>query len=89
MFNTFHAEYPFLRWPLDHVFHSRHFKLISMRRLPPIGSDHFPLLTELAYAPARKMQPDGLDADADDRDRGQSIMAEEGVRAEQVPQPGE
>ncbi len=47
-FNTFHAKLPFLRWPLDHLFHSEHFMLVKMRRLPKFGSDHFPLLIELA-----------------------------------------
>lgn len=47
-FNTFHAQLPFLRWPLDHLFHSEHFMLVKMRRLPKFGSDHFPLLIELA-----------------------------------------
>src|SRR5690606_24021909 len=29
MFNTFHADYWFLRWPLDHLFHSSHFTLVN------------------------------------------------------------
>ena len=44
---TFTAEYPLLRWPLDHVFYTPHFALMRMERLPNIGSDHFPLLAEL------------------------------------------
>lgn len=47
-FNTFHAQHWFLRWPLDHLFHNQHFKIRSMKRLAEVGSDHFPLLTELA-----------------------------------------
>ncbi|WP_339721110.1 endonuclease/exonuclease/phosphatase family protein [uncultured Paraglaciecola sp.] len=49
MFNTFHANYPVMRWPLDHIFHSQHFALASIQRLPSIDSDHFPLLSELVY----------------------------------------
>lgn len=49
MFNTFHADYPFLRWPLDHIFHSDHFTLGKIQRMPSINSDHFPLLSELVY----------------------------------------
>lgn len=51
MFNTFHVDYRFMRWPLDHIFHSDHFKLALIHRLPSIGSDHFPLLSELVYVP--------------------------------------
>jgi endonuclease/exonuclease/phosphatase (EEP) superfamily protein YafD len=51
MFNTFHAKIPFMRWPLDHVFHSRDFVLCDMQRLPAFGSDHFPVYVRLAYRP--------------------------------------
>ncbi len=47
IFNTFNAQHWFIRWPLDHVFASGHFKLGTLQRLPDIGSDHFPLLAEL------------------------------------------
>ena len=50
-FNTFHAKLPFLRFPLDHCFHSRHFRLVALRRLAAFGSDHFPLYLELSYEP--------------------------------------
>jgi len=49
MFNTFHASYPIMRWPLDHIFHSDHFELGKIQRMSSIDSDHFPLLTELVY----------------------------------------
>ena len=48
MVNTFHARIPFLRFPLDHVFHSRHFLLEELRRLPAFGSDHFAIYARLA-----------------------------------------
>lgn len=64
MYNTFHARLPGLRWPLDHLFHSRHFTLVAMRRLPDIGSDHFPILVELALSPGENDPDAGLDSDA-------------------------
>lgn len=42
-FNTFHAKIPLFRWPLDHVFLSKHFGLSEIHVLPGIGSDHFPI----------------------------------------------
>jgi endonuclease/exonuclease/phosphatase (EEP) superfamily protein YafD len=53
---TFHAKYPFLRYPLDHLFHSEEFRLVSMRVLDDVGSDHFPLLVVLSYEPGRKQE---------------------------------
>lgn len=47
MFNTYNARIPFLRWPLDHVFHSEHFKLVRLETGPGWGSDHFPVFIEL------------------------------------------
>lgn len=66
MYNTFHADYWFMRWPLDHLFHSDHFKLKSVKRLPGFGSDHFALFTELVYEVGVDIDQEGLDADADD-----------------------
>ena len=48
---TFHADYALLRWPLDHVFHSAHFRLQQLVRLPHVGSDHFPIFIRLSYEP--------------------------------------
>ncbi len=69
LFNTFHANYPPLRWPLDHVFVSCHFQLQDIERLPNVGSDHFPMFIELTYVPdaerpvIEKPQPEGNDLD--------------------------
>jgi CDP-diacylglycerol--serine O-phosphatidyltransferase len=63
MFNTYHADYFFLRFPLDHIFHSAHFKLIDLRRLPDIGSDHFPMYAALSFTPRKDaaQQPELLE----------------------------
>ena len=54
LFSTFDANNRLARYPLDHVFHTREFTLDDLRVMPYTGSDHFPILIELAYTPARK-----------------------------------
>ena len=44
---TFNANYPLLRWPLDHLFVSPHFKVMQLDLLPDIGSDHLPIFFRL------------------------------------------
>lgn len=46
-YNSFNAQNPLMRWPLDHVFVSEEFSLKKLERLPTIGSDHFPIYIEL------------------------------------------
>lgn len=71
-FNTFHADYPLIRWPLDHLFHDQRFRLVGMARGPNIGSDHFPVLFKIALAQSPKGadrlqdQKDGEEQDAKD-----------------------
>lgn len=76
MFNTFHARYAIVRWPLDYIFHSDHFTLVSIQRLAPFGSDHFALLTELAYTPHREDEQEALQPDAEDQSRADDIANE-------------
>ena len=88
MFNTFHAKVPFMRWPLDHLFHSAHFTVVSITRLPGFGSDHFALLSQLAYTPIRSQNQNGLSSDAEDEARADAIAAQKRVSAADVPEPG-
>ncbi len=88
MFNTFHAEHWFARWPLDHIFHSEHFTLSRIERLPYIGSDHFPMFVELLYAPADGADQEGLKADEDDHEVAEEKMDEQGVDEMEVHEPG-
>jgi endonuclease/exonuclease/phosphatase (EEP) superfamily protein YafD len=66
MYNTFDARIPLLRWPLDHIFHSDHFRLIRLQRLPYFGSDHFPMYMELSYEPEAVIRQEAPPADAED-----------------------
>ncbi len=46
LFNTFDANSIIMRWPLDHFFVSEEIAVIEFKRLPNIGSDHFPLFAK-------------------------------------------
>jgi endonuclease/exonuclease/phosphatase (EEP) superfamily protein YafD len=65
MYNTYNANTPFFRWPLDHIFHTDHFKLVELVRLPHIGSDHFPIYIKLEYT-ATKNGQEAPEADSED-----------------------
>ncbi|MFW5658309.1 MAG: endonuclease/exonuclease/phosphatase family protein [Bacteroidota bacterium] len=68
-FNTFHAGIFLLRWPLDHIFHTDDFKLIVMKRLGNVGSDHFPVYIKLHYKPrAVKHQEKSGPVDEDEKE---------------------
>lgn len=65
-FNTFHADYRLLRWPLDHVFHSRDFGLIEIARERHVGSDHFPMYIKLKYQPSVSNKHETPEADKEE-----------------------
>lgn len=85
MYNTFHAGIPFLRWPLDHLFHSSHFTIKNIKRLPSIGSDHFSLFTELVFNSVVVTQQEGLDADEQDYQVAEEMVAVQSVSKDDVP----
>lgn len=88
-FNTFHSDYWFARWPLDHIFHSRDFQLVRMLRLSHIGSDHFPLLTELALSSNHHANENDSHTDdtAEHHDLANDRIAKEDVAVSDVPNP--
>jgi len=85
MFNSFHARYRFLRWPLDHVFVSDDFVLHAIRRLPAFGSDHFPILITVSYAPRAAAKQEAPEPDAADHAEADDKL--ERVAAQPAPAP--
>ncbi len=75
-FNTFHADYFLLRWPLDHVFHTKDFTLIEIARERNIGSDHFPMYINLNYEPKAEL----VNEDTDEPAREEEEWAEEKIQ---------
>lgn len=80
---TFNANYPLMRWPLDHLFVSPHFELMELDLLPDIGSDHFPIFFRLCLkdqAANRRVhpaEPSAIEAEADGEVRDGKAEARE------------
>ncbi|RLQ21784.1 endonuclease [Seongchinamella sediminis] len=87
MLNTFHARIPVFRWPLDHLYHSSHFRVAEIRRLPYIGSDHFPLFTRLVLA-APEREPQRPPPAPEEVAEAREITAAGEVTVDSVPEPG-
>jgi endonuclease/exonuclease/phosphatase (EEP) superfamily protein YafD len=85
--NTFHADYPLLRWSLDHIFHSTDFGLVDMKRLDHIGSDHFPVYVVLQTTVFEQQQQE-LEQTEDDEEEAQQAIQEGIEKAEQEEKGG-
>ena len=74
LFNTFDARIPVFRFPLDHIFHSDSLRVVTMQRLPNVGSDHFPVYASLSYEPSAKREQEAPTADeADEQEANKTI----------------
>lgn len=67
-YNTFHAQHRFMRWPLDHIFHTDDFSLVKIRRLESMGSDHFPIGAILHWNPSAESRQDEPEADGEEKE---------------------
>jgi endonuclease/exonuclease/phosphatase (EEP) superfamily protein YafD len=76
LYNSFHAGYFFLRFPLDHFFHSTHFRLVDLKRLAYFGSDHFPMFIHLSYEPDAQRQQKAPEAGASEETEAAKKIAE-------------
>lgn len=79
-YSTFHARFPGLRYPLDHVFHSDDFRLVALSRLDYVGSDHFPVYVELSYEPEAAAEQEAPSESAADLREAHETIAEEKAR---------
>lgn len=75
-YSTYDATSWLLRYPLDYLFHSDDFRIVEIKRLEFIGSDHFPLLIELSHEPTAEPKQNAPDLDAGDiEDANQAVDA--------------
>ena len=79
-FNTFPTHLPFFRFPMDHIFHSTHFRLKSLEVLKSFGSDHYPIFAILSFEENRLHS---FNAEKDVRLEAQEKI-KEGLRQTQI-----
>jgi len=80
-YNSFHADKRLLRYPLDHVFHSNHFKVVALRRLRHIGSDHFPMFIELSYEPEVQAEQPAAELEHGDQEAAEEKLDDQAEAA--------
>jgi endonuclease/exonuclease/phosphatase (EEP) superfamily protein YafD len=85
--NTFHADYKFLRWSLDHIFHSTDFALVHMERVAHVGSDHFPVFVVLQTGRAFEQLQESLEQTDADEEEAQEAIQEGIEKAEREEKP--
>ncbi|QDU80084.1 hypothetical protein Pla110_18060 [Polystyrenella longa] len=74
LYPTFNAKSWIWQYPLDHLFHSDDFRLVSLLTLPSIGSDHLPLSVVLSFEPDAETTQSTPDLDAgDQKDAEQAV----------------
>lgn len=79
-YNTFSATMPWMRWPLDHLFHDPRFRLVEMSRLPKVGSDHFPMWFVLALTGTDSAETELEECEQEELDETEEMIAEERAR---------
>ncbi|MEM6303712.1 MAG: endonuclease/exonuclease/phosphatase family protein [Pseudomonadota bacterium] len=76
-YNTFSATMPWMRWPLDHLFHDARFRLVEMARERKVGSDHFPMWFVLCLADS-----DAINSDPGMAEPGEVMQAKREIVAQ-------
>jgi len=65
-----------MRFPLDYVFCSSDFGLVTMKRLSHNGSDHFPMFMHLQYQPVMEKIQKEPEADAEEKKEAKEIASQ-------------
>lgn len=83
LLTTYHAEYPLLRYPIDHVFVSDGFTLHQLERIHLPGSDHFAIVANLQEPAIEGVTPEARHDDLEEPeelvDEGKEDAKENGV----------
>jgi endonuclease/exonuclease/phosphatase (EEP) superfamily protein YafD len=73
-YNTYPANWPLLRYPVDHVFLTPGMRLHDLRRVTCPGSDHFAILASVVLETSDDPRPDA----SENEEEAANEMVEEG-----------
>ena len=88
LYNSFHAHHWWFRVPLDHIFVGPEFRLIEMRRLDDVGSDHFPMCITLSLEPDAEAEQRQEEADETDREEAREAVETQVEREQEGEEQG-
>ncbi|QDV25233.1 hypothetical protein Q31a_35560 [Aureliella helgolandensis] len=74
-YNTYHAEYPWIRFPIDQVFVSSNGRIAEMGRFHPAGSDHFAITATISFVHQPAANPTASPSEREDAEE----MVEKGL----------
>lgn len=86
-YSTFHADYRWMRWPLDHIFHSTHFTLVDIKRGPAWGSDHLPIMICLTLTPDAPNEQEEPEATAEEEEQAREKIVAAGPNVTMLKLP--
>jgi endonuclease/exonuclease/phosphatase (EEP) superfamily protein YafD len=66
LFNTYSAKSYLMKWPLDHIFISKEFRVKKLEVREDINSDHYPLYTEFSFEPEKAFEQKPKQVDKED-----------------------
>ena len=77
LYNTFGADSWIMRWPLDHLFVSKEFRLVDIERGKNVGSDHFPYYAKLSFEPEAAEDQDIPEPTAEEKREAENQIRKE------------
>jgi len=72
-FPTYHAKYFFMRFPLDHLFHTKDLYVKVMERTRAFGSDHYAMYYEIHHK-NKKAHPKNPKLNGDDKEEVEELI---------------
>jgi endonuclease/exonuclease/phosphatase (EEP) superfamily protein YafD len=76
LYSTFPVAQPLVRCPLDHVFHSNHFRLVELKRLPSVKSDHYPMYISLSLETTAELTQEEPVAAPEEKEEAHEVIVD-------------